>query len=170
MGATIGELLPLAVGVAVSPIPIIATILMLLAPHARAASAGFAAGWLVGIVIVVTVVAVVAASADLGGTADDPSTGASWVKLVIGVLLVLLAGRQWSKRPRGDQPGSMPTWMTAIDSMTVGKAAGLGFLLAAVNPKNLLLCLSAGVTLAACLAGTRSWPARSSSSSPPPRC
>jgi hypothetical protein len=148
MGATIGELLPLAVGVAVSPIPIIATILMLLAPRARVASAGFATGWLVGIVIVVTVVSVVAASADVGGTSDEPSTGTSWVKLVLGVLLVLLAGRQWSKRPRGDQPGSMPKWMTAIDSMTVGKAAGLGFLLAAVNPKNLLLCLGAGVTLA----------------------
>jgi hypothetical protein len=148
MGATIGELLPLAVGVAISPVPIIATILMLLAPRARAASAGFAAGWLVGIVVVVTVVAVIAASADLGGTSDEPSTGASWVKLVLGVLLVLLAGRQWSSRPRGDQPASLPAWMAAIDSMTVGKSAGLGFLLAAVNPKNLLLCLGAGVTLA----------------------
>ena len=148
MGATIGELLPLAVGVAVSPIPIIATILMLLAPRARAASAGFATGWLVGIVLVVTVVAVVAASADVGGTSGDPSTAASWVKLVLGVLLILLAGRQWSKRPHGDQPASSPKWMAAIDSMTVGKAAGLGFLLAAVNPKNLLLCLGAGVTLA----------------------
>ena len=39
--------------------------------------------------------------------------------------------------------------MTAIDQMTPVKAAGLGVLLSAVNPKNLLLCVSAGVTVAA---------------------
>jgi len=39
--------------------------------------------------------------------------------------------------------------MTAIDQMTPVKAAGMGVLLSAVNPKNLLLCVSAGVTVAA---------------------
>jgi predicted histidine transporter YuiF (NhaC family) len=48
MGSVIGELLPLAVG-AVSPVPIIATILMLLAPKAGGTSACFLAGWVVGI-------------------------------------------------------------------------------------------------------------------------
>ncbi len=39
----------------------------------------------------------------------------------------------------------MPKWMSAIDSMTAGKALGLGFSLAAVNPKNLLMAISAGL-------------------------
>ena len=39
----------------------------------------------------------------------------------------------------------MPKWMSAIDSMTAGKAFGLGFLLSAVNPKNLLMAISAGL-------------------------
>lgn len=39
----------------------------------------------------------------------------------------------------------MPKWMSAIDSMTAGKGLGLGFLLSAVNPKNLLMAASAGV-------------------------
>jgi hypothetical protein len=39
MGQTIGELLPLAVGVAIAPVPIIAVILMLFTPgRARTAS------------------------------------------------------------------------------------------------------------------------------------
>jgi hypothetical protein len=45
VGPVIGDLLPLAVGVAVSPVPIIAVILMLLAPRAGGASLGFLAGW-----------------------------------------------------------------------------------------------------------------------------
>ena len=38
MGAVVGDNLPVALGVAVSPVPIIAVILMLLAPRANAAS------------------------------------------------------------------------------------------------------------------------------------
>src|SRR4029453_18692301 len=49
MGSVIGEILPLAVGIAISPIPIIAAILMLLSPKAKATSVGFLLGWLAGI-------------------------------------------------------------------------------------------------------------------------
>jgi hypothetical protein len=41
MGSVIGDFLPQALGVAISPVPIIATILMLLAPKAGATSVGF---------------------------------------------------------------------------------------------------------------------------------
>ncbi|WP_084964363.1 GAP family protein [Thermoactinospora rubra] len=44
----IGEILPLALGVAISPIPVIAVILMLLAPKARGTSLGFLIGWTKG--------------------------------------------------------------------------------------------------------------------------
>ena len=37
--------------------------------------------------------------------------------------------------------------MSAIDTMNAGKGFGLGFLLAAVNPKNLLMGAGAGVTI-----------------------
>ena len=53
MGAVIGEILPLAVGIAISPIPIIAVILMLLSPRAKGASVGFMIGWVVGIIVAV---------------------------------------------------------------------------------------------------------------------
>jgi len=37
--------------------------------------------------------------------------------------------------------------MSAIDSMTAAKGLGLGFLLSAVNPKNLLMAISAGLII-----------------------
>ena len=51
MGQAIGEILPLAVGVALSPIPIIAIILMLGTPRARSNGPAFALGWLVGLTL-----------------------------------------------------------------------------------------------------------------------
>jgi hypothetical protein len=45
MGAVVGEVLPLAIGVAVSPIPVIAAILMLFSARAASSSTGFLLGW-----------------------------------------------------------------------------------------------------------------------------
>ena len=42
----------------------------------------------------------------------------------------------------------LPKWMAAIAEFTLVKAAGLGFVLAAVNPKNLLMCVGAGTVVA----------------------
>jgi threonine/homoserine/homoserine lactone efflux protein len=41
-----------------------------------------------------------------------------------------------------------PKWMSAIDRITPVRALGLGFLLSAVNPKNLAMCAAAGVAVA----------------------
>ncbi|APE33155.1 hypothetical protein BOX37_03330 [Nocardia mangyaensis] len=143
MGSVIGDLLPLAVGVAISPIPIVAAILMILSKNAGGAAKGFAAGWVGGILVVTVVVTLL--SGLLGSTESEPSVVVSWIKIVLGALLVLLAFEQWQSR----SDTSVPGWMQAIDTLTVVKAAGLGALLSAVNPKNLLLCVSAGLAIGA---------------------
>ncbi len=146
MGQVLGDLLPLAVGVAISPIPIISVVLMLLAPKAGGTSVGFLVGWLVGIAGATTAFLLLAGALDLGG-GGSPSAAASWVQLGLGALLLGLAARQWGGRPKAGEHGSMPSWMAAIDSFTAAKAAGLGLLLSAVNPKNLLMCIAAGSTI-----------------------
>ena len=57
---------------------------------------------------------------------------------MLGVLLVLLAAKQWRGRPHPGAEVPMPKWMRALDGMTPLKAAGLAVLLGTVNPKNLL--------------------------------
>jgi hypothetical protein len=123
MGQVVGGLLPLALGVAISPIPIIAVILMLLARKAGGTGAGFVAGWVVGIAGATTVVRLLADTLGQGGS-DEPSAAASWVELGLGALLVGLAVQQWRSRPtRGSEP-ALPKWMAAIDRFTAVKAAG----------------------------------------------
>jgi threonine/homoserine/homoserine lactone efflux protein len=152
MNIVIGEILPLALGIAVSPIPIIAAILMLLSPRAKGTSVGFLVGWVVGIVVAVTVFTLLASALpENDDDASDPTAG--WIKIGIGILLLLVAVKQWRGRPTGDQEPELPGWMKAIDTMTTAKGTGLGFLLSAVNPKNLLMAAAAGVIIGGTAAG-----------------
>jgi threonine/homoserine/homoserine lactone efflux protein len=146
VGSVIGEILPLAVGIAISPIPIIATILMLLSPKAKATSVGFLLGWLAGILVAVVLFTVLSTALPQQDSAGS-SPVAGIIKIILGALLLFLAAKQWRARPAEGEHAAMPKWMSAVDSMTAPKGLGLGFLLAAVNPKNLLLAASAGVII-----------------------
>ena len=146
MGSVLGDVLPLAVAVLISPIPIVATILMLLEPHARAASVGFLVGWLAGIIVALAVfVALATVIPQPDDDASQPVAGV--VKIVLGLLMLLVAVKQWRGRPQPGEEPSLPGWMAAIDRFTVGKALALGFALSALNPKNLLMTASAGVLI-----------------------
>jgi threonine/homoserine/homoserine lactone efflux protein len=148
MGEVIGDLLPLALGVAISPIPIIAVILMLLAPRAASTSTGFLVGWLAGIVVAIVVFLLLAGLMSEDAQ-DEPTAAASWVKVILGALFLLLAVGQWRRRPKPGEHPELPGWMKAIDTFTPVRAAGLGFLLAAINPKNLAMAIAAGVAIGA---------------------
>ena len=146
MNEVIGETLPLALGVAISPIPIIAAILMLLSPKARGTSLGFLLGWVLG--ILVPVVAFTLLASVLPETDDSSAKPvAGTIKIVLGALLLILAAKQWRSRPTGDAEPALPKWMKAIDTMTVGRAFVLGFLLSGLNPKNLLMGAAAGMAI-----------------------
>ena len=151
MGAAIGQSLPVAVGVLISPLPIVAVVLMLVTPRAKANAFSFLVGWLVAIYVLGTIVILVAGAAT---PSDDKPGWVAWVKIVLGVLLLLVAVRQWSGRPRGDAEPPAPKWMQAIDSMKPPAAAGLGALLGAVNPKNLLLVVSGAAAISAAAPGS----------------
>jgi hypothetical protein len=144
MGTASGELLPLAVAIAISVTTIITTVLMLLSPQAKSRTVGLLVGCVVGVggaVAFFTLLAGVLPTQDSGGS----SRAAAVIKMLIGVLLVVLALRQWRGRPAGGDRGELPKWMSGVDSMTPGKALVLGLLLSAVVPKNLLIALSAGL-------------------------
>ncbi|HKH09392.1 MAG TPA: GAP family protein, partial [Agromyces sp.] len=68
-------------------------------------------------------------------------------KILLGLGLLFLAVRQWRSRPKPGETAALPKWMAAIDTMTTGRGLVLGFLLSAVNPKNLLMGVAAGVII-----------------------
>src|SRR5690349_11641449 len=95
MGSVIGDLLPLALGVAISPIPIIAAILMLLSKRAGSTSIGFALGWLLGIVVATVIFVLLSNQLE---KSSDSSAGVSWIKIALGVLLLAFGAKQWRGR------------------------------------------------------------------------
>jgi hypothetical protein len=139
MGAAIGDILANAVGVAISPVPIIAVILMLFTAKATANSLSFLVGWVVGLLAAGAIVLALGLESSDGGE----STTSGWIKIVIGALFLVLAGKQWSGRPKGDEEPVMPGWMAGLADFTAVEALGLGFVLSAVNPKNLGLTIAA---------------------------
>ncbi len=142
MGEAIGQILGMAVGVAISPVPIIAVILMLFSKRAGSNSVAFLVGWIVGLVAVSVVVLAI----ELEGS-DGNADGGGWFKLVIGFLFLFLAVRQWRARPGEGEEPQLPGWMASIDEFKAAKAFGLGVALAAVNPKNLGLTMAAASTI-----------------------
>jgi hypothetical protein len=147
MGEAIGQLLPFAVGVAFSPTAIVATVLMLITPQAKANGLTFLVGWMAGIALVGAGALALLGSAG-AAAGGEPAGWVAWLKLGLGVLLLLVAGRQWRARPAPDEDVPMPKWMGALDHLTPLKAGGLAILIGAINPKNLLLLLGGAAAVA----------------------
>lgn len=142
----IGGLLPSAVAVALSPVPIVAVVVMLGTPRARSNGPAFAAGWIAGLVVVSVIVLIVARGADDPDSAT--STGIEWGKLVLGALLVVLAIRQLRKRPADGAAPEMPAWMSKVDTFDARRSFVVGAALSGANPKNLALTLAAAASIA----------------------
>jgi hypothetical protein len=147
MGQGISAILGLAVGVAVSPVPIIAVILMLFSEQARVNGPVFLVGWVVALAVVSGVAYALADQGDASTSATSSDTIA-WGKITFGLLFLLLAVRTWRRRPAPGAEAEMPAWMAGIDDFTPAKALGFGVLLAGVNPKNLMLAIAAGTAVA----------------------
>lgn len=146
MGEAIGQILPLGVVVALSPVPIIGVVLMLATPGARSNSLAFLGGWIVGLAAAGTIVILISSSAE-ASEAGQPADWVNVLKLVLGVLLLGVALKQWRARPGGGEQATIPKWMQTIDEFKPAKSAGLALLLSAVNPKNLLLVVAAAAAI-----------------------
>ncbi|MCD0484527.1 GAP family protein [Streptacidiphilus sp. ASG 303] len=140
MGVVIGEVMPLALAIALSPFPVVPAILLLFTPRPRATGAAFLAGWAAGIAVAAGVAAVLASVVELY---EGTPTWAAWTKTALGLLLVVLGARQW--RARGGK--ETPAWVRSLADTTPARALRLGLLLSAANPKVLLLAAAGGLTI-----------------------
>jgi threonine/homoserine/homoserine lactone efflux protein len=147
MGEAIGQSLTAAVGVAISPLPIVAVVLMLVTPRGRVNGAAFVLGWVVGLAVLGAVVLLAASGAEASED-GEPATWVSVLKLVLGLLALLLGVRQYRGRPHGDEQPGTPKWMRALDKFTPVRSAAVGLALSAINPKNMLLSVAGAAAIA----------------------
>jgi threonine/homoserine/homoserine lactone efflux protein len=142
MGRVIAEVVPLGVGIAASPFPIVPAILLLFTARPRPAALAFLTGWALGILAVTAAAVLLASVIELQ---EETPTWAAWTKLILGLVLVILAYRQWAGRAAAKEPA----WMRALDDATPASALRLGVLLSVPNPKVALLAAASGLTIGA---------------------
>ncbi|MEU2420135.1 GAP family protein [Streptomyces sp. NPDC007851] len=146
MGHAVGDVLGLAAGVAVSPLPIVAIILVLATPGGRLGGLLFALGWVLGLAVLGAVMLLVGGNGDASAH-QQPATWVGALKLALGALLTLVGAVQWRRRPRDPSQARLPKWMAAIDRFTPVRILGLGLLLSAGNLKNAPLTIAAAASI-----------------------
>jgi hypothetical protein len=143
----VGEALVAALGIAVSPFAIIPAILLLFTARPGTTSGAFGGGWYAGIAIVTAVSVLLA---DLMTLPDAPPRWATYTRVALGLLLVVVGAAKLLRR--GGEP-KQPRWLASLETATPRSAARLGFLASAANPKVALLAVAGGFSLGTDLHG-----------------
>ncbi|PZQ50457.1 MAG: hypothetical protein DI556_07855 [Rhodovulum sulfidophilum] len=144
MLGAIGDFLPVAMVLALSPPPVIVVVILLGRVDGPRHGAVFAAGWLAGLAL---------ATIPLALAAGEVDTGASFylgagLQILLGLGLLAAAFRKWRTRPRPGAELELPGWAAALDRLSLPKAGSLGVVVALANPKHLAFAF-AGVSIIA---------------------
>lgn len=145
-----GDVIPLGVAVAMSPVPVIAALLILLAPVGVRGGSLFLAARM-GSFAVLT--ALFAGGSDLADDAAESTTPAAVVRLLIGTALVVGAVVTWRRRARGDDEPELPGWMHTIDGMGPAATFRFGVVFTVANPKEIAFAAGAGFTIGGAMLG-----------------
>lgn len=143
----IGSLLPAAAGIALSPFPVVAIVLLLGSTRGVANGLAFATGWTVGLGALTAVV--VMATSGAVDASDDAGTIVAWVRIVLGGLLIAIAAKKLLAAigTSDDAGAASPGWMSKLDDPTPTTALTIGALLGGVNPKNIAFTVGAAPTI-----------------------
>jgi threonine/homoserine/homoserine lactone efflux protein len=147
MGQAVGQMLVFAVGVALSPLPIIAVVLLLTSAQGKASGVAFVLGSVLSTALLGA--ALLAAGVGSQSGDGDPSTRTSLLRLALGLILLALAARKWRGRPEPGAEAPMPKWMGAVDRFSPPRAFVAGIVLNVLNPKNLVLIVGGAAAVAA---------------------
>lgn len=132
-----------ALGVGLSPLPILAMLLVLGGRQPLVQGAAFWAAWTIGVAAPTVAFVVVA---DRAAVIDDERAGIALAEIAMGAVFLAVAARlAFASRPeRSDAPSR---WLDVLDRPGPIRAAALALILASGNPKNLALMLAAAVAI-----------------------
>lgn len=145
MWQALGHLLPISVASALSSVPIMATILILLSKNNRSSSVPYLIGWVLGIAGIVTGFALLASFMPESAQGGQQKFNAL-AQIVIGLALVVLATIVW-RRSRGKPVGDEPKWLASVGLLGPWSSFGFGVVLN-LRPKSILLSAAAALSVA----------------------
>ena len=140
MGETIIQLMPYIIGSAIVPVQIMMIILLLNSPRQGLAKAIFLVAGMTAVRLLQGVIFGWILSPD-PGDAGGKSPVVSILLVVLGILLLITAYKQW--RNEDDPDGPPPKWMVMLDTITPVKAFLMGAGLVLISGKFWVFTLSA---------------------------
>lgn len=142
--ALAGELVPLALVVALSPFSVIPPLLLVLhTARPRACGLAFALGWLGGLGLSTAVFLLLPRA--IGGTDAQQGAWSAYVRIGIGAALVVAGVARWLTRGRATRT---PAWLNGLSKVGPAAALALGVVLPLLNPKFLFANAAAGLGIA----------------------
>ncbi|QIK62050.1 hypothetical protein G7068_01635 [Leucobacter viscericola] len=150
MGELLITLLPLGLGIIMSPLAIMALVAVLVSQNARRNGIAFLLGWITAIVLIMLLCFWIFSSL----TPGDRGPAATWVsvlRLIVGVFLVLSAVYMWlrgrhqiremaaavSPTDVVEAAPQLPGWLRAVDKFNPGRSYLLGIGIFVLNPVDL---------------------------------
>lgn len=140
------QLLPLALTIALSPLPVAALLMLVFSPDGFRSGVGFSIGWFVGVLLATTGLAALTSLLPYTRSAELGVARAA-VPLLLGAALMVFGVLQWRRRPAPGAEVPMPAWMGVLGRLTPVRAALIGVGYAAFRPKNLAVAAAAGVII-----------------------
>jgi hypothetical protein len=133
MASVLGELLGTGVAAALSPLAVVAVVLLLASKAPVRNGTAFFFGWTVTSMVMVMVVI----ATGIGISPEKSDRGGGWVTLALGVFMLAFAAVTWRGRPRPGAEPRTPAWMTSLKDASIAGSFGLGVVLQLTNVKNL---------------------------------
>ena len=147
MASEYGDVFAAAIAVAISPVPIVAVILILFSEHSRRNGILYLLGWVLGLLICIGAVLILPEGLDFNRGSTLATAGAT-LRLVTGLLFVAAAFAVWLRRPKTGEAHPLPAWTNRIEGFSGVQALLLAIGLAVINPKNLALAFSVILSIA----------------------
>jgi hypothetical protein len=150
MWDTLNSILPYTIGFIISPLPVIALILLLVGKNGFKRATIFEISWLI-----VSFTSIILLMMLIGATSEPPQNGETpaWqsaVILLFGIILLLVAliTRTRIFRKKRAKKVRTPGWLRAIDRMSGWEITLIAIALVVFNPTNLSMVFAAAVNLA----------------------
>lgn len=143
----IGLMVPIAIAVAVSSVPIMTMLFILMSPNRSRSALPFLIGWVAGILLVVSICALLAQAVPTPRSPRRPDTVIGVLEILVGAALIVLGIVSWRRHAHGAST-STPAWLSSAGKLGPWSSVGLGLVLN-VRPKGLLLGIAGGLTVRA---------------------
>jgi len=136
----LAELLTTGIAIAISPLAIVAVMLMATSGKGRTNGTAFLLGCYMFAILFIGALVALGRSAGTDETDSGANIAVDVVEIVLGAGLLVLAFLQWRKRSATETP----KWISGLDAISVGKAFVLGVLISGpLSPKDLPLLIAA---------------------------